>query len=386
MSSETGRLAIFVSFSGTGGVERVTLNLLQGLSRLGVPVDLLLVVAKRGKPPEIPWPNIRVIDLKVRHSQMAIPALIRYLRSERPKVLMVAKDRAVRAAIIAHRLARVDARLVGQLHMNMTGFLASKPRLQRWLRTAPMRLLFPYLDGIIGVSEGVVEDTLEITRMSRDRVVAIRNPVITPELAEQAKAPVDHPWFSDDIPVILGAGRLTPEKDFPTLIRAFSRVRQERPCRLMIIGEGPLQPELESLVTELGLEGSVALPGFCANPFAYMKRASLFVMSSAWEGSGNVLVEALALGIPSVSTDCPYGPRETLMDGKYGPLVPVGDDEALARAMLMTLSNPLPPKFLQQAVAEFDIEYSARRYLDVLFADTNGGDLLGLGSVPEHSG
>jgi len=386
MSSETGRLAIFVSFSGTGGVERVTLNLLQGLSRLGVPVDLLLVVAKRGKPPEIPWPNIRVIDLKVRHSQMAIPALIRYLRSERPKVLMVAKDRAVRAAIIAHRLARVDARLVGQLHMNMTGFLASKPRLQRWLRTAPMRLLFPYLDGIIGVSEGVVEDTLEITGMSRDRVVAIRNPVITPELAEQAKAPVDHPWFSDDIPVILGAGRLTPEKDFPTLIRAFSRVRQERPCRLMIIGEGPLQPELESLVTELGLEGCVAFPGFCANPFAYMKRASLFVMSSAWEGSGNVLVEALALGIPSVSTDCPYGPRETLMDGKYGPLVPVGDDEALARAMLMTLSNPLPPEFLQQAVAEFDIEYSARRYLDVLFAETPGGDLLGLGSVPEHSG
>jgi len=232
----------------------------------------------------------------------------------------------------------------------------------------------------------VVEDTLEITGMSRDRVVAIRNPVITPELAEQAKAPVDHHWFGDDIPVILGAGRLTPEKDFPTLIRAFSRMRQERPCRLMIIGEGPLQPELESLVTELGLEGCVAFPGFCANPFAYMKRASLFVMSSAWEGSGNVLVEALALGIPSVSTDCPYGPRETLMDGKYGPLVPVGDDEALAKAMLMTLSNPLPPEFLQQAVAEFAIEYSARRYLDVLFAETPGGDLLGLGSVPEHSG
>ena len=369
MSSKNRHLAIFVSFSGTGGVERVTLNLLQGLSRLDVKVDLLMVIAKRGQPPSIPWPNIRVIDLKVKHSQMAIPALIRYLRSERPDVLMVAKDRAVRAAIIAHWLARVNTRLVGQLHMNMTGFLKSKPRLQRWLRTAPMRWLFPYLDRIICVSEGVVEDTLAITGMPPDRVVAIRNPVITPELAEQARETVDHPWFDEDIPIIVGAGRLTPEKDFPTLIRAFGRVRRERHCRLMILGEGPLQPELESLIAELGLAASVSLLGFCANPFAYMKRASLFVMSSAWEGSGNVLVEALALGIPSVSTDCPYGPRETLADGKYGPLVPVGDHEALARAMLETLNNPLPSDFLRQAVTEFTIEYSAQRYLDVLFSD-----------------
>ena len=369
MTSKNRHLAIFVSFSGTGGVERVTLNLLQGLSRLDVKVDLLMVIAKRGQPPSIPWPNIRVIDLKVKHSQMAIPALIRYLRSERPDVLMVAKDRAVRAAIIAHWLARVNTRLVGQLHMNMTGFLKSKPRLQRWLRTAPMRWLFPYLDRIICVSEGVVEDTLAITGMPPDRVVAIRNPVITPELAEQAREPVDHPWFSDDIPIIVGAGRLTPEKDFPTLIRAFGRVRQHRNCRLIILGEGPLQPELESLIAELGLAASVSLPGFCSNPFAYMRRASLFVMSSAWEGSGNVLVEALALGIPSVSTDCPYGPRETLADGKYGPLVPVGDHEALARAMLQTLNNPLPSDFLRQAVTEFTIEYSAQRYLDVLFSD-----------------
>ena len=369
MSSKNRHLAIFVSFSGTGGVERVTLNLLQGLSRLDVKVDLLMVIAKRGQPPSIPWPNIRVIDLKVKHSQMAMPALIRYLRSERPDVLMVAKDRAVRAAIIAHWLARVNTRLVGQLHMNMTGFLKSKPRLQRWFRTAPMRWLFPYLDRIICVSEGVVEDTLAITEMSPDRVLAIRNPVITPELAEQAREPVDHPWFNEDIPVIVGAGRLTPEKDFPTLIRAFGRVRQHRNCRLIILGEGPLQPELESLIAELGLAASVSLPGFCPNPFAYMNRASLFVMSSAWEGSGNVLVEALALGIPSVSTDCPYGPRETLADGKYGPLVPVGDHEALARAMLQTLNNPLSSDFLRQAVTEFTIEYSAQRYLDVLFSD-----------------
>lgn len=367
MSATSRRLAIFVSFSGTGGVERVILNLLQGLSTHAVQVDLLMVVAKRGTRPEIPWANVRVINPPTRHAQMAIPFLVGYLRRERPDVLMAAKDRAVRAAVIAHRLAGVDTRLVGQLHMNMTGFLASQPWFLRWTRTLPMRLLFPYLDKIICVSQGVVEDTLHITRMPPERVIAIRNPVITPELHRRAEEPVEHPWFGEALPIIMGAGRLSPEKDFATLIRAFGRVKAERDCRLMILGEGPLQAELEALIAALGLADSVALPGYCSNPFAYMKRASLFAFSSAWEGSGNVLVEALALGIPAVSTDCPYGPSETLAGGTYGPLVPVGDDAALARAMLDTLDRPLPAQVLREAVADFTIERSAERYLQELF-------------------
>ncbi|MDD1649581.1 MAG: glycosyltransferase [Methylococcaceae bacterium] len=370
MSPEPRQLAILVSFSGSGGVERVVLNLLQGLAAHDIQVDLLAVVTNKGWLPEIPWPNIRVIEFKAKGSQKALPELMQYLRRERPKVLMVAKDRAVRMSVIAHWLARVDTRLVGQLHMNMTGYLASTPALQRWTRTLPMRWLFPYLNKIVCVSEGVVADTVKITGMPRERVIAIHNPVITPELHRMAEEPVDHPWFKETtVPVIIGVGRLSPEKDFATLIRAFSRVRESRNCRLMILGEGPLQSHLERLINELGLQYCVALPGFRANPFAYMKKAALFVFSSAWEGSGNVLVEALALGVPSVSTDCEYGPRETLEDGRYGPLVPVGDDEALAKAMIDTLDNPLPQQILQQAVTDFTIESSTRRYLDVLFSE-----------------
>lgn len=354
-------------------MERVTLNLLQGLSVHDVQVDLLAVVSQRGWLPDIPWPNIRVIRFRCKGSQKALPELIRYLRRERPDVLMVAKDRAVRMAVIARWLAGVETRLVGQLHMNMTGYLASRPAWQRWLRTLPMRWLFPNLDLIIGVSEGVVDDTVMITGMPRERVIAIRNPVITPELLAMAEAPVNHPWFQETMPVIIGVGRLSPEKDFATLIKAFSRVRKVRQSRLIILGEGPLQPDLEKLIIGLELKDCVALPGFQANPFAWMKKAALFVFSSAWEGSGNVLVEALALGIPAVSTDCEYGPRETLQAGKYGPLAPVGDDLALAEAMLATLDNPLPPEVLQGAVSEFTIANSARRYLDVLFPASSGG-------------
>jgi glycosyltransferase involved in cell wall biosynthesis len=366
MSAPPRHLALFVAFSGTGGVERVTLNLLQGLAAHDVRVDLLTVVTRRGTPPVVPWPNVRVIDLGVKHSQHAIPALVRYLQKEQPEVLMVAKDRAVRTAIVAHWLAKVPTRLVGQLHMNMTGFLANKPFYQRWLRKAPMRLLFPSLDLIIGVSEGVADDTRQVTGLQGEKVIAIRNPVITPELFKMAEIAPHHPWFKEDIPIILGAGRLSPEKDFPTLIRAFGHLRKSRKARLMIIGEGPLEGKLKALAASLGLLEDVAFPGYEANPFAYMKRAALFVMSSAWEGSGNVLVEALALGTPAVSTDCPYGPRETLDGGRYGALVPVGDDLALSKAMLKTLDAPLPPAFLREAVTDFTIEASARHYLDAL--------------------
>lgn len=367
MAPNPRRLAIFVAFSGRGGVERVVYNLLQGLSAHDIEVDLLAVVGKHGQLPPIPWPNIRVVDLKARHSQTALFALARYLRRERPAVLMAAKDRAVRTAVLARWLAGVDTRLVGQLHMNVTGYLADKTPLQRWLRTAPMRWLFPYLDLIIGVSEGVVEDTMKITGLPRERMAALPNPVITPEVYARAEEPTGHPWLDQPgPPVILGAGRLTPEKDFATLLRAFQIVRGRRDCRLVIIGEGPRRQSLEALAAGLGLEDSVSLPGHTGNPYAYMKRAALLAFSSTAEGSGNVLIEAMALGTPVVSTDCPHGPRETLAGGRYGALVPVGDHQALAEAILATLERPLPAKILQKAVADFSLAASTSRYLQAL--------------------
>lgn len=367
MNNKRHRLAIFVAFSGKGGVERVIHHLLQGFAAHDLDVDLLAVVGKKGWLPDIPWPNIRVIDLKVKHSQMALFGLIRYLRRERPDVLMVAKDRAMRIGAMAHGLAGVDTLLVGQLHNNVSGYLATKTPVQRWLRTAPMRWLFPRFDKIICVSDGVVEDTMKITGLPRERFVALPNPIVTPDIFRKADEPVNHPWLDKpSMPIIMGAGRLTHEKDFTTLIRAFDIVRRQRESKLVIIGEGPLREDLESIVEELGLKDQVDLPGYAANPYAWMKRATLFVLSSAWEGSGNVLIEAMALGVSAVSTDCPYGPSETLAGGKYGPLVPVGDPESMAKAILDTLSNPLSATLLQEAVEPFSVEHSSRRYLEVL--------------------
>ncbi|MDD5037417.1 MAG: glycosyltransferase, partial [Methylococcaceae bacterium] len=341
--------------------------LLQGLADHELSVDLLAVVGKHGWLPDISGPNIRVIQFKTGHTQLALPELARYLRRERPDVLMPAKDRAVRTAVLARRLARVDTRLVGQLHNNISALMETKTALQRWLRCAPMRWLFPDVDLIIAVSEGVVQDTLKITGLPTEKVIALPNPVVGREIYAKSLEVVEHPWFADtSIPIIIGAGRLTREKDFATLIRAFGLVRRQKDCRLLILGEGPLRWELETQIAELGLAHSISLPGYVENPFAYMAKSSLFVLSSVWEGSGNVLIEALALGIPVVSTDCPHGPGETLAGGKFGTLVAVGDHQGLAEAMLNTLSQPLPATELQRAVTDFSVERSTRRYLQTL--------------------
>ncbi len=366
MNSNPKRLAIFVAFSGQGGVERAVLNLLQGFSTQPIEVDLVAVVGKYGWLPAIPWPNVRVVELGVKHTHLALPGLVRYLRAERPDVLMAAKDRAVRIAVLARWLARVDTRLVGQLHSSLLGLLATKTSIQRWLRTAPMRWLFPYVDQFICVSDGVAKETMQMAGIPHDRFIALPNPIITPEVYEKAQLPSGHPWLDEPgPPVILGAGRLAREKNFATLIRAFEQVSKDKDCRLVILGEGPLRGELERLVAELGLNGCVSLPGYAENPFAFMKRASLFALSSDWEGSGNVLIEAMALGTPVVSTACD-GPSEILAGGKYGALVPIGDFNALAEAMLETMRQPLSAALLQEGAEPFSVTSSARRYLEAL--------------------
>jgi len=174
------------------------------------------------------------------------------------------------------------------------------------------------------------------------------------------------------MPVILGAGRLNPQKNFSLLLRAFAGVRQQRSARLIIMGEGPQRPELEKLAQDLGVAADVALPGYVANPYAAFSRANLFVLSSDYEGLGNVLIEAMACGCPVVATDCPSGPREILSDGRYGALPPVGDAKAMAEAMACTLEAPCSADMLRQRADFFSLEASVKGYLRLLFDNCHG--------------
>jgi glycosyltransferase involved in cell wall biosynthesis len=228
-----------------------------------------------------------------------------------------------------------------------------------------MRTLFPQADGLIAVSRGVAADVSMIAGISGERIRVIPNPVVAPELPTLAGSAVAHPWFmTPGPPIILAAGAFRRSKDFPILIRAFARVRARRDLRLVILGKGRQKRKVEKLAEALGVREDLSLPGFVVNPYAYMAKASLLVLSSAWEGSPNVLVEALAVGTPVVATDCRSGPREILQDGRYGPLVPVGDVEALAAAMAATLDAPLPAEKLRVAAEPYRLHMSCRRYLE----------------------
>jgi len=359
-------VAVLISFSGEGGVERMVLNLVEGFAARGHTVDLLAIRADSAHLGTLPE-GVTLIDLGVRHSGLAIVPLARYLRRVRPTALLAAKDRAIRAAVTARRLAGVSTRIVGRLGTNLSAALEGRSGVSRWLRVAPMRRIYPAVDHVVCVSEGVLEDTARLTGLPAGRLSVIRNPVVSPRLETLAAAPVEHAWAHDtDVPLVLGAGRLTEQKDFPTLVRAFAQLRAARRARLVILGDGRMRGALEALARSLGVDADVDMPGFTPNPYAWMRRADLFVLSSAWEGSPNVLTEALALGTPSASTDCPSGPREVLAGGRFGPLVPVGDADALANAMASVLDEPLPSDTLRSAVQDYRRDVSAAAYLVAL--------------------
>jgi glycosyltransferase involved in cell wall biosynthesis len=220
----------------------------------------------------------------------------------------------------------------------------------------------------------VADDLAAHFGIPRDRITVVHNPVVSGSLKEKAAAPVDHPWLASGAPpVVLSAGRLHPTKDYPTLIRSFARLRQVREARLLILGSGKndeetarRRAELIELAAELGVSEDVDLPGFVPNPLPYMARAAVFVLSSLWEGFGNVLVEALACGCPVVSTDCPSGPAEILDHGRYGRLVPVGDDSAMAEAIAATLKSPPDRDVLRARGALFTVDRAVDAYLDLL--------------------
>jgi glycosyltransferase involved in cell wall biosynthesis len=359
-------LAVLVASLFHGGVGKMRVHLINEIARRGHRVDLL--IAEEDSPyMDRVDPQVRVVNVRTTNAVTGVPFVAAYLLLRRPRVMLSQRIRVNALALRARALARVDTRMFVTANTNMTRELEALRPEKRARHLALMRRYFPRNDGIIAVSRGVAADLAQLINVPAADIKVAPNPVVTPELDEMARAPLDHPWFAPgEPPVILGVGRLEPQKDFPTLLRAFAKLRAQRPCRLVILGEGKLRAELERLAGELGVASDVQLPGFMKNPYAYMAHAALFVLSSRWEGSPNSLTEALALGTPLVSTDCPDGPREILEDGRHGPLVPVGDVEALLGAMLQTLADPPAREYLRAAAQRYTLERSASAYIEAL--------------------
>jgi glycosyltransferase involved in cell wall biosynthesis len=360
------RLAVFVATSGHSGVDRVMRSLLPSIASRGVKVDLLKV---RNHGPEIVsrHRNLRILDLGTSHSGSSLVPLIRYLRESRPAVLLSDKDRVNQVAILARAAAGVPTRNIVRIGTTVSINLRARKPFNRAITYLSMRYLYRRADKIILPSTGAVDDFLAVTKQPPDRVVAVPSPVLTPELLEKADKQPEHPWLREkQVPVVVGIGELSGRKNYSLLIRAFALVRKHRQVRLIIFGEGRKRPALESLIREMNLSADVHLPGFTSNPYSELARADLYVHASRFEGSPVALMEAVSLGIPSVSTDCPSGPREILGDGQFGLLVKIDDPEEMAGAMIRLLDEPPDPGHVRLASQPFSIERSTDAYMKAM--------------------
>jgi glycosyltransferase involved in cell wall biosynthesis len=297
--------------------------------------------------------------------------MVSYLRKEQPIAILVSNySSGLRYALVAKWLGLVKTKVIVAVYINISSYLqfvnTKGSRWRRFSRFLYYHGFYRLVNDYITPSREIADDLTRIIGQRSKGIRVIYNPVVTPELLQKAKRPVDHPYFADGAPpVILGVGRLSPQKDFVSLVKAFALIRERQPARLLILGEGEERSNLETLVHKLGLQAEVSLPGYVDNPYAYMSRAAVLVLSSTFEGSPLVLVEALACGTPVISTDCPSGPAELLEGGRYGRLVSVGDSEKLAEAMLETLVAPPNKELLMERAKEFSLEKAVSQYLEV---------------------
>ncbi len=329
-------LAVFLPSLEGGGAERVMLDLIGAAREQGTSVELVLAARRGDLVDEVPAGTV-VVDLRQPRTATAVLPLARYLRRRRPRALLATLEHANVVALLAGALApgtRVSVREANTPSRDLEGGPV-RSRVVLWL----MRRLYRRAHAIIAVSQGVADDLVSTLPLPSEKVVAIPNPVLTPRLERGALEPLTHPWFAPgEPPVVLGVGRLAPQKGFTLLLEAFARARERVACRLVVLGDGEERATLERLAAEWGVSDHVDLPGFAPNPFAFMARAGAFVLSSRWEGLPSALIQAMALGAAAVATDCPSGPAEVLVGSERAFLVPVDDSAAMTDAITGALA------------------------------------------------
>lgn len=361
------KIALLLPNLDGGGAGIFVIGLANQLAMDGFSVDLVLVGYDNASVRMLDG-RIRIINLNSRGALLALIPLVRYLKQARPTALIATSVHVNVVAIIASLTLRNSVRVyVRETTTPSKDDQFKKKHIKAKILSVLRRWLYPLANKVIAPSHGVADDLSNYLNIPRKNIAVIPNGLNFDLILEKAIGSIDHPFFLNQTdPVIIGVGRLSAEKDFKTLIHAFRQVLLQRPARLVILGEGALRDELEDLIRVLGVEGRVALPGVVDNPYKYMHRASVFVLSSLYEGFPNVLLEALAVGTHVVATDCQSGPREILAGGRYGALVSVGDVEAMSSAIIAALDDKSEKPALNALREHYGIGHVASNYAKAL--------------------
>lgn len=373
---QTERITLFLPSLRGGGAENVLVRIANYLAtHMDYRIDLVVATAEGPLRKKL-QPEVRLIDLGRRRVVHTVIPLSFYLRRERPNVLLSTMTHTnVVAAAAIYLSGRRCMRFVVREANYFSKLRHHARRFNEKMSLVLARWVYERVDKLIAPSADMAGDLQETLGLPKGKVAVIYNPVEVEQIHSLANEEVRHPWLNDknSTPVILSVGRLEAQKGFDILLQAVAEVRKNRAVRLIILGEGEQRPALLRLCDELGIADSVEMPGFVDNPYPYMRQASLYVLSSNYEGMPNVLIEALALGTPIVSTDCPSGPREVLRNGDFGLLVPVGNPRAMAAAILAVLEAPerygMTPEREAWVRQNFALEQVVQKYLQVMGYD-----------------
>lgn len=364
------KIIFFHPYFGDGGVERTNIRLSRYFLRQGYLVEFMSLFFQGEIVQEAKESGIKLFELKKKRTIQAVFAIRNYITAQKKEYQIFIISCQNYANIICWFSLigkRKGIKLIFTERNNPTSLkeysISGKDKFTIWL----MKLIYRYADEVTAISQELAED---LSALVNTKVTCVYNPTFSEDFEEKAREAISEQWFLEKIPIILSAGRLERQKDFPTLIRAFEKIRKKKLCRLVLIGDGSKRNELEKLVHELKLEEEVKFLGFDSNPYKYMARADVFVVSSIYEGLCNTVIEATALRVPCVVTDCKSGPKEILLYGKGGKIVQTGNVEQLAEAILWVLENKKEAEALMEYAYKhlyrFTPEAAGKKYLDIL--------------------
>jgi glycosyltransferase involved in cell wall biosynthesis len=364
------KVLLFIRALHGGGAQRAMVRYANALSSKEYDVCILTLDSSGAFSNELNT-NVKVIILSANRILSAIPQMIMCIRNIRPNVIMVTEPACNIALIIANMFSFTKSRLLIREGLFPSVAVKESPYIQTRIAYRLAPFFYKKADVIVAIASEMADDLSEFLNLPRKKITLIPiNPVVTSELYEKAGQDIQHPWVVDkNIPVIIGVGRLEAQKDFETLIKSFCLLRKDVYCKLLILGEGSLRESLSLQISNSGYASDIELVGFCSNPFPYMSNCDVLVLSSRYEGLPNTLIEALACGAPSVSTDCKSGPKDILDHGKYGCLVPVGDEVMMSNAIKETMDRPIDKCILKERGACYTLENSINAYLPFLFPE-----------------
>jgi glycosyltransferase involved in cell wall biosynthesis len=359
------QLGILLPNLGGGGAEAVSVQLFDEFLRRGYSAEFVLMKRAGELLNTVPPASIRELDAP--RYRALLPPLVRYLKQSPPEALLVSMWPLTCFAIWAAALARAPSRVVLCEHAIVSSSTQAQGPLAARIVRATMSSSYARADGVVAVSKGVARDIAKLSGLARDRIQVIYNPAARNKSGDNALDDPRVQSWQDSEHRLISVGKLKAVKDYPTLLRAFAGVLEQRDASLLILGEGECREALEQLAAELGIRDRLLMPGYVNDPYPYLAAADLFVLSSRNEGFGNVLVEAMQCGLPVVATDCESGPGEILDRGRYGTLTAVGDADAMSRAILGALDSECDSRRQKARAAEFGAEKAASAYLRLLF-------------------